>query len=153
MQFFANVSDADQNDSGELFFGDIVLIKGLTSEKGRHLNGKKGSILISDEAMRRAKEGSTGNDTRVALNNNGRYNVSIQMSEGVEVKEVGPSQYYAKERTETYKLKRENLELIEGTLQSTLSNSTLSDSEKREMLRNINIHKYKITYFFYKKTV
>lgn len=116
---------ANRKEAGELFYGDIVHIKGLSSEKGKQLNGKKGSILPSDEAERREKEGSTGKDTRVALNKNGRYNVRVDMSKENELKELGPSRYYAKTRTETFQLKRENLELIEGTIHSTLSESEM----------------------------
>ncbi len=116
---------ASRKDKGELSSGDIVIIKGLASEKGKQLNGKEGVICTSDEVERQFKEGNFDVDPGLALNKNGRYNVQVEMTERNETKETRPNCYNLNIDRKMFQLKRENLELIKGSIQSTLSSSEM----------------------------
>lgn len=120
---------ASRRDTVEFTFGDIVLIKGLKSEKGKQLNGKKGTILPSDEVQENKYYyyADTANDPCVALKKNGRFIVRIEVDQAGVKEKMGQLRHSVVTNKDMFNIKRENLELLEGSLQSTLSASQMRE--------------------------
>ena len=109
---------ASRADTEEFTFGDIVLIKGLTSEKGKKLNGKKGTILPSDEVQKNKYYyyADTADDPCVALKKNGRYIVRIEIDQACVKEEMEQLHHSFVTYKNMFEIKKENLELLEGSL-------------------------------------
>lgn len=91
---------------GDLQAMDMVRIVGLTSDRGRELNGRVGTIESIDKG---GKLDGTANPY-VALREDGRYKVKVEFEETVG-REVRPGSTSSTPETRTYLLKRENLEM------------------------------------------
>lgn len=115
---------------GELHAMDKVEIVGLTSEKGRHLNGRIAIV----KGIGNDEENDGNSNPYLAKLPDGRYKVTVEFDE-TKGKEIRPGVHSSTGKLKSYSLKRENL-VMHDIGPGTIARDTIG----REILRRHGVN-------------